>query len=293
MALKPMVWCQPRLRIAKLIMTGQLEVHISHPLHILFFSFIFPSLISVWASFLFFFYAIFSDTPFAHSISPGLKPVNTMAPPLTNKEFRCAFNAASYCLAVARHQGYALSLKTLKQQSYRNIPENKNARVYFSCVQGGVSTKEQAIKNPRSTDKNERSRQTSSIKIGCKFQVAIKFFSRRNRWSVDSENSHNHELIPIPEHLAKYRHLSNDAKKLVNSLTSASVPTRHIQNHCCFFLHQPTNPQRHQQCISRFQKTTYRWSLNDGYSAWRPQEWRLDGEDQDFSCRRTGEPLSL
>ena len=152
-----------------------------------------------------------------------------MAPPLTNKEFRCAFNAASYFLAVARHQGYALSLKTLKQQSYRNIPENKNARVYFSCVQGGVSTKEQSIKNPRSTDKNERSRQTSSIKIGCKFQVAIKFSSRRNRWSVDSENSHNHELIPIPEHLAKYRHLSNDAKKLVNSLTSASVPTRHIR----------------------------------------------------------------
>jgi len=89
-------------------------------------------------------------------------------------------------------------------------------------------TGEQALKNPRSTDKNEKSRQTSSIKIGCKFQVAIKLSSQRSLWLVAYENDHHHEAVILPEHLAKYRHLTNDTKKLVHSLTSHSIPARNI-----------------------------------------------------------------
>ena len=67
--------------------------------------------------------------------------------------------------------------RRLYQQQYKNLPGpgKKNARVDFSCVQGGYSTGEKALKNPRSTDKNEKSQQTIKhqdwMKISSSYQV--------------------------------------------------------------------------------------------------------------------------
>lgn len=123
-----------------------------------------------------------------------------------------------YLNAVARHQGYAVAIKSHKKRNQHTI------RLYLRCSLGH---KVPSVAHKRSA---------SSKKTGCLFEVSLNYRNNLDRWVVcqdlkkPEKLAHNHEPFDNPHNLSIYRRFNPAAKDQIDLLSSAGVRASNIKS---------------------------------------------------------------
>lgn len=160
--------------------------------------------------------------------NPGATPVRELLPPREGKIFKSKELGQQYLEAVAKHQGYAIVIKSNKGPHLESR--------YFYCVRGhqnlkrasGVArAKVQPQNGPEKDSKKPRKRSTS--KSGCRFGVSLNYWTKQDHWKVKVQNSrHNHKPYKRSSDLPRLRRFKDTEKTFMNTLTEANVRPRTV-----------------------------------------------------------------
>lgn len=113
--------------------------------------------------------------------------MRTMLLPKIGKQFIKREAGVMYMNAVARHQGYVLSIKSNKTNPNKKLGI---IRTYFECSKADSHVKVKTDPSKEPVDSKEKDNQkdkvwsTSSKKTGCTFEVSLNYHSTKGRWVV-------------------------------------------------------------------------------------------------------------
>lgn len=169
----------------------------------------------------------------------GQEPVRLMISPRIGKEFINLEAGIMYLNAVARYQGYVLSVKSHKTKDQQTV------RVYFECLRANRPERKKKVGSseinaPELNVQNQvdpiQSRSSSSKKTGCTFEVSINFHSSKERWVVTSDatknplkSQHNHPAFQNLYEESRYRRPDTASEHRIALLSSAGVRPSHIR----------------------------------------------------------------
>lgn len=166
----------------------------------------------------------------------GVEPVRELCPPREGKIFKDKELGQGYLECVARHQGYAIAIKSDKGPGHQSR--------YFYCTRGHQNTKRavtaekisvsvQAHKiSDTSSSKNDskKTRKSSTAKSGCTFGVSLNYWSKQGHWKVKVQHArHNHKPFRRPNDLPRLRRFLQPEEELLQTMTEANVPPRTIR----------------------------------------------------------------
>lgn len=136
---------------------------------------------------------------------------------MIGKEFKDLKSGMMYMNAVARHQGYGISIKSAKTEDHQKV------RVYYRCSLG------------RQVNSVAKERKSSTKMTNCPFEISINYLSTIDRWVVkqdlknEDKHKHNHEPFDQPNHLSKNRQFSEEALRQMDLLASAGCRLAQIR----------------------------------------------------------------
>lgn len=127
-------------------------------------------------------------------------------------------NGVMYLNAVARHQGYAVAIKSHKTFNQHTI------RLYLRCSLGA--------KVPSVAQRCS----SSSKKTGCLFEVSLNYRANVDRWVVchdtkkPEKHTHNHQPFDTPNNMSIYRRFNPQARDQINNLSSRGLRATQIRS---------------------------------------------------------------
>ncbi|KAH9813113.1 hypothetical protein DFH28DRAFT_871581, partial [Melampsora americana] len=161
---------------------------------------------------------------------PGVKPVRELRPPRQGKIFKDKELGQQYLECVARHQGYAMAIKSDKGPCHQSQ--------YFYCTRGHQNTKRAATAKKASvcvqthktsvtsSSKNDSKepQKSSTTKSGCRFGVSLNYWSKRGHWKVKVQHArHNHQPFWRPNDLPCLRRLLEPEEELLQTMYKANI----------------------------------------------------------------------
>ncbi|KAH9812902.1 hypothetical protein DFH28DRAFT_1174946, partial [Melampsora americana] len=164
----------------------------------------------------------------------GARPERGLRPPREGKIFYSKELGQQYLEAHARHQGYAIVVKSDKGP-------HRQSR-YFYCTRGHQKTKQEVsasvqphkILGKSNTDQDSKKpRKSSTAKSGCGFGVSLNYIKKQGHWKVKIQHAHhNHNPFKRENDLPRLRRLKPQEKQLIHTLKEAncsSTNARYIQ----------------------------------------------------------------
>ncbi|EGF98831.1 uncharacterized protein MELLADRAFT_95072 [Melampsora larici-populina 98AG31] len=163
----------------------------------------------------------------------GATPARELLPPREGKIFKSKELGQRYLEAVAKHQGYAIAIRSNKGPHLESR--------YFYCVRGhqnpkrasGVAKVKVQPLNGHEKDL-KKPRKSSTSKSDCRFGVSLNYWTKQGHWKVKVQHSrHNHKPYKRPSDLPRLRRLKDTEETLMNTLTEANLSStnaRYIQS---------------------------------------------------------------
>lgn len=147
----------------------------------------------------------------------GEEPIRLMQPPRFGKQFLTKDSGVMYLNAVARHQGYSVSIKNHKTE------DGQTLRIYLRCGLG------------RPVNSVAKVRKSSTKMTGCLFEISLNYHRKVDRWIVQQDvkspwkHEHNHPPFDEPHNYSKNRRFSEPILRQIGLLSSAGCSAGQIR----------------------------------------------------------------
>lgn len=159
----------------------------------------------------------------------GVRPERGLRPPREGKTFNSKELGQQYLEAHARHQGYAIVVKSDKGPHLQSR--------YFYCTCGHQKTKQpvsssvQTILGTSNTESDSKKlRKSSTAKPGCGFGVSLNYMKKQVHWKVRIQHAHhNHNPFKRANDLPRLRRFKPQEEALIHTLKEANVRSRTIR----------------------------------------------------------------